>query len=587
MSSELTASIVRVVGPRGATVGTGFVVTDDGLVATCAHVVAAAGATKESPPSGEVQVGLAATGDLRTARIEPGQWLSCDDGDVAILRIEGDLPDQVPPLPLGGSGGTKDHPFTAFGYPPPQAKVGMLGGGTIVGPGRNEKDMPLIQLRSTEVTPGFSGAPVWDERTRRVVGMVSAITPPDRYARLAQTAFATPSETLRQVCPVLQLSEVCPYQGLQPFTETDAEFFQGRTRVVDNLLKHIRAEPPLVAVLGPSGSGKSSVVQAGLVAGLRGNNGHGGKRWGAVLTRRYDEPLTGLADAGLTGADHGLIEAVQQWLNQQPEQTRLLIILDQFEELLVTCPESQRRAFVDQLTRLLGSPTAVTVVLTMRDDFYSRLTEQAPDLMDTWVLPNLVQVPSELRRDELVAMVETPAKTIGLTFDEGLAEDIVNDTIAAGPIEVNGERAARSTVLPLLEFALTELWERRQDSRLTRAAYDELGCVTGGLPQWANRAYCRLDDDQQRLARRIFIDLIHFGDAQRGVPDSRQRLPLDALCRPGEDRQAVEQVVQRLIEARLLVASRAGRLTTVQGLAARDETERSSDVNSANATDSV
>ena len=450
MSQDLTAGIVRVLRPSGTTAGTGFVVTDDGLIATCAHVVEAAGAG----PSDTVRVVFHATSEEREARVEPDWWHGPDAEDVAILRLDGPLPERVMLLLLGSSGGVEGHTLTTFGFPDPKPVEGMAGKCEVVGR-TTERGFPVLQLRSSEVTPGFSGAPVLDTVTRRVVGMVTAITAPDRYGRLAETAFITPTETLRAVCPVLEISEVRPYQGLAAFSEANAEFFFGRQRVVERLVESLQREPRFLAVLGPSGCGKSSLVQAGLIPQLRQGVVPGSDRWGVLVACPADQPFHQLEAQGLTVASEGLAGAVQAWLEDYPKHKRLVLVLDQFEELLVTYSEELRRDFVAQLTELLEASLSVTVVLVMRDDFYSRFAREARALLP-WLERGLVNVPLTLERDELRAIVEEPARAVGLAFEPGLVEAILEDALEAAP---EGERRAGcSTVLPLLEFALTQLW---------------------------------------------------------------------------------------------------------------------------------
>jgi len=549
MSDDLTTGIVRILTPDGSTAGTGFIVSDDGLIATCAHVVEACGAG----PGDTVRIVFHATDEEREARIEPDWWRDPDAEDVSILRLKRPLPEEVTPLPLGSSGGTSGHPFKTFGFPAVKGVEGMWGYGTIGDP-TTEAGRPVLQLTgTTEVTPGFSGAPVLDTVTRRVVGMVTAITVPDRYGRLAETAFITPTETLQAVCPALQVSDVCPYRSLDAFTEADAEFFFGRQRVVGRLLGSLRREPRFLAVLGPSGSGKSSLVQAGLIPQLRQGAVPGSDRWGVIVTRPADQPFHQLEAGGLAGASEDLAGAVQAWLDRHPEQARLVLVVDQFEELLVTCPEELRRAFVAQLTDLLEAALPVTVVLVMRNDFYSRLAQETPDLL-AWLERGLVNVPPTLARDELKAIVEEPARTIGLAFEAGLVEAILEDAMESAP---EGEgRAGRSTILPLLEFALTQLWERRRDAVLTHETYGDIGGVTGGLTQWADRAFYGLEEEQQRLAQRVLTDLVHLGDESQGLPDSRRRRSLDALRRDEGEREVIHGVVQHLADARLLVTGR-------------------------------
>ncbi len=137
----------------------------------------------------------------------------------------------------------------------------------------------LLQLRSSEITKGFSGAPVWDILRQRVIGMVVIAAESDEMGKLRETAFATPTEILQSICPALEVSEICPYRDLAMFTEEDAPFFFGRKAFVDELVKQLQSNRRFLAILGPSGSGKSSVVQAGLIPRIRDGAIPGSKQW--------------------------------------------------------------------------------------------------------------------------------------------------------------------------------------------------------------------------------------------------------------------------------------------------------------------
>jgi len=131
-----------------------------------------------------------------------------------------------------------------------------------------------------------------------------------------------------------------------------------------------------------------------------------------------------------------------------------------------------------------------------------------------------------------------------------LAEVIVREALEATP------QGAPGTILPLLEFALTGLWERRAEGLLTHTAYQAIGGVTGGLTQWADGVLSRMAEEQRRLARRVLTDLVHLGDESRNIPDSRRRRTLDELCRHKGEQEAMHQVVRLLADARLVVTGR-------------------------------
>jgi Tol biopolymer transport system component/energy-coupling factor transporter ATP-binding protein EcfA2 len=376
----------------------------------------------------------------------------------------------------------------------------------------------------------------------------------ETYAR--EQVEAVIQEAVEEVVPPRVISDVCPYRSLNAFTEADAEFFFGRQGAVSRLVESLRRESRFLAVLGPSGSGKSSLVQAGLIPELRTGAVPGSDRWGVIVTRPADHPFHGLEAQGLAGAGEELVGAVQTWLEGHPEQTRLVLVVDQFEELLVTSPRELRGAFVAQLVELLGADLAVTVLLVMRNDFYSRLDREAPALL-AWLERGLVNVPLTLSRDDLRDIVEKPAQAVGLAFEPGLVDAILDDAMESAPAAEG--RTGRSTVLPLLEFALSQLWERRRDGVLTHDAFKAIGGVTGGLMQWADRAFYRLKkEEHKQLARRVLTDLVHLGDESQGLPDSRRRRSLEDLCRSEEERETVRWVVRQLQlpDARLLATGR-------------------------------
>lgn len=406
-----TDGIVCILDPDRAIAGTGFVVSRDGLIATCAHVVEQAGAG----PGGTVAVRLRKHGTEHPAEVLRDGWRAPAAGDVAILRIADRPFAGDPGIPLGSSAGTTGHQVRTFGYPALGLIAGAPAAGEVLGE-TAEEGKPLLALRSGEITAGFSGAPVWDESRRRAIGMVASVARPDAVGRMTQTAFVIPAEALGEIYPALRLSDECPYRSLSPFTEDDAELFFGRESAVRELLEKLRGDPRFLAVLGPSGSGKSSLVQAGLVPALRRGESPGSDRWGVVVTRPADQPFDQLAERGFAVAAEGLTGAVRRWLEENGATTRLVLILDQFEEIFVICQDSIRQTFVTQLVDCLESGLPITVILILRDDLYGRLSHDAPELLP-WLERGLKNVALALSEDELKAMVERPAAVLGWAFE--------------------------------------------------------------------------------------------------------------------------------------------------------------------------
>ena len=399
---------------------------------------------------------------------------------------------------------------------------------------------------------------------RRVIGVVTAVLQPDQYGKGGETAFATPTEVLQAICPELKPSDVCPYVSLSPFDMAHAEFFFGRNRLVGKLVSKLRDDPRFLALLGPSGSGKSSVVRAGLISRLAAGDLPGSREWGTMIIRPGADPFAALArSAPFTEfarselGDKWLAESFRRWMRALGH-LRGVLVIDQFEELLVSTPAVSRADFVAQLVDLLDGPLPVTVVLVMRNDFYGRLDDSAPALL-RWVEQGLLNV-LPLDRDELAEIVAKPAKRVGIGFEEGLVEVILEEAKA---MRAEGD-AIRSTILPLVEFALTKLWEQgHQQGELTHRAYRALGRISGALTQWADGAYHGLDDQKRPIARSIFLDLVHVAD-EGGTADTRERKDLSSLCPAIEDRGSVEEVVNMLAAKRLVITDERQATGTVE-----------------------
>jgi energy-coupling factor transporter ATP-binding protein EcfA2 len=354
----------------------------------------------------------------------------------------------------------------------------------------------------------------------------------------------------------------CPYRGLEPFEAEHAEFYFGREEMVERLTAKA-GQASFVAVVGPSGCGKSSLVRAGLVTALREGALAGSQDWATRIFRPGRNPLRALA-APLVAllepeasevdrlaevrklADHLrdgvlLMDDVTARLREvNPDFPHLLLVADQFEELYTECDdETLRRVFVKAL--LAAAETEwVTVLLTLRADFYGRVLEDRA--LGEWVDVGLFNV-LPMSEAERWAAIERPALAVGQVFEPGLVERILNDvTDAPGS-------------LPLLEFALTELWVRQTAAGLlTHEAYEAIGEVQGAVARRAEVVYRGLEEQGQgEIVRHIFLRLTHYGE---GVKGTRRQATLDNLVTPRTPRVAVEAVGRALADARLLVIGR-------------------------------
>ncbi|MGH3547748.1 MAG: NACHT and WD repeat domain-containing protein [Pseudonocardiaceae bacterium] len=340
----------------------------------------------------------------------------------------------------------------------------------------------------------------------------------------------------------------CPYMGLRSFRAEDTLWFFGRERLTANLFARL-VEAPLLAVVGASGSGKSSLLGAGLLPAAWAGTVPGATSWITVALTPTSHPLEELASriALLRGlAAGGLLTdlradprhlrlAIRQILADAPTGARLLVIIDQVEEIFTLChDDTQRQAFLDALAALAADPGGgAAVVLGIRADFYPRCAEHPPlaaALQDHQLLVTPMTV------QELREAITSPAQRAGLVLEPGLVETILADL---------GEEPGS---LPLLSHALSATWQRRRGKTLTGAGYRDAGGVRQAIAQTADTVYKALTPAQQTIAKDIFLRLTALGE---GTEDTRRRAQRTELI-SGQEAAEVQRVLDTLATARLV-----------------------------------
>ncbi|MBZ0292193.1 MAG: protein kinase, partial [Anaerolineae bacterium] len=346
-----------------------------------------------------------------------------------------------------------------------------------------------------------------------------------------------------------------PYKGLRAFDETDADDFYGREALVQALTQQLQRRGQyerFLAVVGASGSGKSSAVRAGLIPALRKGAVTGSERWFITMMTPGEHPLQDLEEALMRVAfdppeislskamrknNSGLLNALKTLFPVDVSQ--VLLFIDQFEEVFSPAvSDEERNWFLNNLLHVLQQPTGqLQVVITLRADFYDRpLT--FPGFGSFMRERTVVVLP--LEDSELEQAIIQPAVKSNLMLDPGLVDQIVT--------EVREQPGG----LPLLQFALTELYERREGVRLTNQAYDKIGGVSGALVRRADELYNSLTTSQKLLARQIFLRLITLGD---GVEDTRRRVLQYDLLSIG-DKRLGQEIIDLFGKYRLLTFDR-------------------------------
>jgi len=383
-----------------------------------------------------------------------------------------------------------------------------------------------------------------------VIQRASAKNPDDRYENASDFAMALRfavggGNIAAQDIPaqaLISLPVINPYKGLRAFEEADADEFFGREALVHKLIEHletptsfnrrpnhIEIEPyRFLAVIGPSGSGKSSVVKAGVIPALRRGFLPGSSKWIITQMTPSTKPMEQLENellaiaarpvkdlhARLYGSPEGLKGIIPDLLVEPSSE--ILLVIDQFEEVFMqTVNEEERVQFMNSIryaVTTMGS--RLRVIITLRADFYDRPLRYAGFGA---LLQKRTEVVLPLSPKELSQAITGPAERVGVTVEPGLEMEVA--------IQVADQPGA----LPLLQYALTELFDRRDGHMMTRASYQSLGGVLGALARRAEEVFRALNPEQQQAAKLLFQRLVTLGE---GAQDTRRRVlrsELDSL----------------------------------------------------------
>jgi WD40 repeat protein/class 3 adenylate cyclase len=397
-------------------------------------------------------------------------------------------------------------------------------------------------------------------QVERGSAQLKGLTEPVRVIQLVRAGWDPQEDVAYQAAigpvPTTQfvgVQDVCPYRGLASFQPEDGGRFFGRDALVASLVEQLDRGRVLF-VVGPSGSGKSSVVRAGLIPALQAGAIPGSERWSVALFSPRSSPSAELSyqlrratedgDApgalpGPGGADVGADEARRLTDSICGRSGGLLLVIDQFEELFTLSPRGEQEAFVELLAAIVDpAASRVRTVLAMRADFYG-ICATFPWLARR-ITANQVLV-GPMSRSDLKQAIEQPAVGAGLRLEDGLVDQVLEDA--------GGETAA----LPLVSHALAETWRRREGRVLTLGGYRDAGGVAGSISHTADALYESVFDDAEREAcRRLMLRLVTPGE---GSADSRRRLPIGEL-ESDHDPAVSRRVAAEMIDARLLTADR-------------------------------
>jgi Trypsin-like peptidase domain len=524
-------AVARVMSPAGESVGGAFLVAP-GTLLTAAHVVnLAAGrdGLATDRPTGHVLLSFAAQRQ-RLVRAEVTHWVPPGDAspeDIAGLQLLESGPDGIVPAPLTDLREPLGRSVMTFGFPR-DAPHGGWGHGRLAGSDiRDLVQVDTLPDSQFTIERGFSGTPVWDVEDEAVAGLVV-----EGWTRGRRSGFMIPTSELLAAWPRLaeRVRPASPFRGLRSFREYDSDMFFGREELIDQIVT-LTGHASALTVFGPSGVGKSSLLHAGVVPRLRQREGL------VVATMRPSAGRTplravamALAQAAQPRADllspgrkvdeiadrltRGLVTEVIGDVLAKHHAERLLLVVDQLEEVLIT-PPGDLKQFADVLSSSQSPGSRLDLLIALRGDFFTQvlrhgaLAELVQD--NSRLVPVGELGPSALRR----AIEEPVRRTRMVRYEAGLVDRILDDVgLAAGR-------------LPLLQFTLAMLWDDQDSSVLTHRAYDAMDGVESALATHAEAVWDGLSATDRAAAGRLLVQLLYPVGEKAGFV--RRAAPRDQL----------------------------------------------------------
>ncbi|MEQ8465647.1 nSTAND1 domain-containing NTPase [Coleofasciculus sp. E1-EBD-02] len=364
---------------------------------------------------------------------------------------------------------------------------------------------------------------------------------------------------------------ICPYKGLAYFdcNQEDPKYFYGRTALTDELLDKVR-QGNFLAILGASGSGKSSVLRAGLLHQLKlGRRLSGSEQWEVRILTPGEHPLQNLALAFLSTEASGIERAAQlkqgeellaegaaglRRLVQASTAPRVVLVIDQFEEAFTLCQDDEERELffkcllgVTSASSVKESGLNLCIILAMRADFFGKCVERNYSGLGEQIQHNIVTV-TPMKPEELKQAIVQPAKRVELAVEPELVDQMIVD-VKSSPGS-----------LPLLQYTLMELWNKRNNHGLSLATYSQLGGVMGTLQKRATEVYEEFSAQEKGVAKHIFLSLTQLGE---GTEDTRRRVLKADLVTSRHSEALIDRVVQRLADVRLIVTQEVSTLNQI------------------------